>query len=150
MAVLVQAIKLQKKKLWTSWLHAEGLNPIAIGLRIARNTAGGGDRAALKLEVARLELRHAELATALRQSIAPALVAYERAVTQHAQAKSRLTTHQARLQLAEATYRLGESSTEMMWQLWLTQEELQAQLAAAEQQRRQTKDDLTRMVFPAH
>jgi multidrug resistance efflux pump len=148
-AVLEQAIALQKKKLWTSWLNADGLNPLAIGLRIARNIAGGGDRAALKLEIARLELRHAELTKSLCQAVTQAMLAHEKAFAQHALAQDRLATHQARVQLVEVAYRLGEGSTEAMWQLWLTQEELQAQLAAAEQQTRQAKDDLTRLIFPA-
>jgi multidrug resistance efflux pump len=131
-------------------MNAEGLNPLAIGLRIARNIAGGRDRAALKLEIARLELRRAELATALRQAVTQAMLACEKAVAQHALAQGRLATHQTRVQLVEAAYRLGEGSTEAMWQLWLTREEWQAQLAAAEQQTRQAKDDLTRMIFPSH
>jgi hypothetical protein len=76
-AVLEQAIALQKKKLWTSWLNADGLNPLAVGLRIARNIAGGGDRAQLKLELARLEMRCAELNATLRQAITKTVLDYE-------------------------------------------------------------------------
>jgi hypothetical protein len=38
----------KKKKLWANWLSADGLHPLAIALRIARNVAGStvtGNRA---------------------------------------------------------------------------------------------------------
>jgi len=50
--VIDQAIAYQRRKLWTSWLSADGLNPLAVALRVARNLAGGGDRAAARLEIA--------------------------------------------------------------------------------------------------
>ncbi|HZN11509.1 MAG TPA: metal-dependent hydrolase, partial [Blastocatellia bacterium] len=53
--VISQTLAYQRRKLWTSWLNADGLNPLAVGLRVARNLAGGGDRAAARLEIAQLE-----------------------------------------------------------------------------------------------
>ena len=130
-AVLEQAITLQKKKLWTSWLNADGLNPLAIGLRIARNVAGGGDRAQLKLEIARLELRQAELETALREAVTQAVLADETAQRQLATKNSSLATHRMRLQFIALAYRWGEGSTETMLQLWQTETDLQAEVENA-------------------
>lgn len=138
-AVLEQAIQLQKKKLWTSWLNADGLNPLAIGLRIARNVAGGGERAAAQLELARLELRQAELATQLRDAVSRAVFAYETARQELTQTQTRLTAHQTRLAWLIISYRLGEGSTEMMLQFWQQGRELQAAFEQARltcQQRR--------------
>jgi hypothetical protein len=64
--VITQALAYQRRKLWTSWLNADGLNPLAVGLRVARNLAGGGDRAAARLEIAQLERRRAEVEAGLR------------------------------------------------------------------------------------
>jgi len=44
--VLDKAIEYQKKKMWSSWLNADGFNPVAVGFRLLRNMIGGGDRAA--------------------------------------------------------------------------------------------------------
>jgi Outer membrane efflux protein len=129
--VMEQAIQLQKKKLWTSWLNADGLNPLAIGLRIARNLAGGGDRAAAKLELARRTAQRAELETNLRHSVVQAVLEYERAQQQLHAAQTSLATHAMQLRFAEISYRLGEGSTETMLQNWQRYEELQSQNVAA-------------------
>ena len=104
---LDQAIQLAKKKQWTTWMNADGLNPIAMGLRIARNVAGGGDRAALKLDIANLERRRAEIETNLRQSITQAVSDYEAAERRVGLARAKLAAHEAKLRLLEATYKLG-------------------------------------------
>lgn len=129
---LDQAIQLAKKKQWTTWLNADGLNPIAMGLRIARNVAGGGDRAALKLDIANLERRRAEVETNLREKITQAVSDYEAAERRVQLARAKLTAHEAKLKLLEATYRLGEGETETMLTLWQQREELQAQIVTVE------------------
>lgn len=129
---LDQAIQLAKKKQWTTWMNADGLNPIAMGLRIARNVAGGGDRAALKLDIANLERRRAEVETNLRQSVTQAVSDYEAAERRVRLARAKLTAHEAKLQWLEATYKLGEGETETMLTLWQQREELQAQIITAE------------------
>jgi hypothetical protein len=129
---LDQAIQLAKKKQWTTWLNADGLNPIAMGLRIARNVAGGGDRAALKLDIANLERRRAEVETNLRQSITQAVSDYEAAARRVPLARAKLTAYEAKLKLLEATYKLGEGETETMLTLWQQREELQAQIVTVE------------------
>jgi hypothetical protein len=48
LGVIDRALAYQRRKLWTSWLSADGLNPLAVALRVARNLAGGGDRAAVE------------------------------------------------------------------------------------------------------
>jgi hypothetical protein len=148
-AVLEQAIAVQKKKRWTSWLNAEGLNPLAIGLRIARNVAGGGDRAALQLEIARLELRRAEIATNLRQAVTLAITDDEASGHQQRVLQAKRAALRGRIQLAEVAYRLGEGNTEAMWQFWLTCDELDAQIVAAEAHRQQTRRKLLSLLFPA-
>ena len=147
-AVVEQAIQLQKKTLWTSWLNADRLKPLAIGLRIARNIAGGGDRAALKLEIARLELRRAELETNLRQAVALAIADNEAIRHQQRVLQAKRAALRVRIQLAEVAYRLGNGNTEAMWQLWLTCDELQAQIVAAEAYRQQTRHKLLSLLFP--
>ncbi len=147
-AVLAQAIKLQKKKLWISWLNADGLHPVAIGLRLARNIAGGGDRAAAKLELARLELRQAELATQRRESIVRAVLDYETAQRQWTSAETKLATHQARLHLLAIAYRLGEGSTETMLPLWQTETELQGEVERTKIDCRQRLTQLQAIVVP--
>lgn len=134
LAVLQKAITLQKKKLWTSWLHADGLNPMAIGLRMVRNIAGGGDRAALQLEITRLEMRHLETVTTLRQTITQAVLEYERSQQEVVATQRKLAYHLTRLQVAEIGYRLGEGQTDAMLFLWQTREELQSQATLAKDQ----------------
>ena len=148
LAVLEQAIQLQKKKLWTSWLNADGLHPLAIGLRIARNLAGGGDRAAAKLELSRLELRQAELTTQLRAAITAAVLASETAQRQLTRAETKLAAQQARLQLLTMGYRLGEGSTETMLQLWQTETELQGEVEQAKAECRHRLLQLQSFVVP--
>ena len=123
---------MQKKKLWTSWLNADGLNPVAIGLRIARNVAGGGDRAALKLEIARLELRRAELETNLRQALLQSLLSYENVRQQVELAQTRLAAQHLRVALSEIGYRFGMGTTPEMLQEWERRDELQSQLLTAQ------------------
>ena len=147
-AVLQQAIQLQKKKLWTNWLNAEGLNPLAIGLRITRNLVGGGDRAAAKLELAKLQLRRAELETTLRQAVIQAILDYEKAEQNLTLAQAKLTVHLTHLKMAEVNYRFGVGSTEEMlqtWQLW-DERQLQLQFAEAEVQQQLTR--LCALLFP--
>jgi hypothetical protein len=148
LVVLEQAIQLQKKKLWTNWLNADGLHPLAIGLRIARNFAGGGDRAEAKLEIARLEVRRSETETELRQAIVNAIIAIESAQRQEQEADSKLRTHRNRLQLLTAAYRLGEGSTETMLQLWQTEAELQLESEKARLSLSQFLRQLQSLVFP--
>ena len=148
LVVLEQSLRLQKKKLWTSWLNADGLNPLAMGLRLARNMIGGGERAARQLEIARLELRRAELITNLYQAVARALAACEQAQEQQAQAQARWAAQRVRLQFAEAAYRLGESSTEAMLVLWQAETEAHARQGRTEQQVVHAQARLLHLVFP--
>jgi hypothetical protein len=129
---LDQAIALGRKKQWTTWLNADGLNPLAMGLRIVRNIAGGGDRAALKLEMANLERRRAEVETNLRQAITQAVSDYEAAEQRLRLARSKLAAHEAKLKLLEVTYRLGAGETEVMLTLWQQCEEMQVQVVTVE------------------
>jgi outer membrane protein TolC len=103
-----------------------------MGLRIARNVAGGGDRAALKLDIANLERRRAEVETNLRQSVTQAVSDYEAAERRVRLARAKLAAHEAKLKLLEATYKLGEGETETMLTLWQQREELQAQIVNVE------------------
>ncbi|MBL8206918.1 MAG: hypothetical protein JNM09_21985 [Blastocatellia bacterium] len=146
--MLEQSIQLQKKKLWTNWLSADGLNPLAIGLRIARNVAGGGDRAAAKLEIARLELRRSEAETNLRHSILQAVLLYEAAEQNVHGATAKLTTHRNRLAFLTVAYRLGEGSTETMLQLWQTETELEQAVENAQLESRQRLLQLQLLVAP--
>lgn len=146
---LDQAIQLAKKKQWTTWLNADGLNPIAMGLRIARNVAGGGDRAALKLDIANLERRRAEVETNLRQSVMQAVSDYEAAERRVRLARAKLTAHEAKLKLLEATYKLGEGETETMLTLWQQREELQAQIVISQGDAEQERIKLAALCISA-
>jgi hypothetical protein len=149
LAVLKQAIQLQKKKRWTSWLSADGLHPLAMGLRIARNLAGGGDRAAAQLELSRLELRQAELESQLRQTITHAALEVETAEQQARDAERKLATQQVRVALYALAYRFGEGSTETMLQLWQRETELQQEVENAHLACRQHRLQLESLVSPA-
>lgn len=127
---LDQAIALGRKKQWTTWLNADGLNPLAMGLRIVRNIAGGGDRAALKL--ANLKRRRAEVETSLRQAVTLAVADYEAAERRAQMARAKLAAHEAKLKFLEVTYKLGEGETETMLTLWRQREEMQAQVVTVE------------------
>ena len=128
---LDKAIKYQTKKMWSSWLNADGFNPMAVGFRVLRNVIGGGDRAALKLEIARLEQRRASVEDTLRQSVAAALTDLEAARQRREQAISRLRSHEAREQLSLIGYRLGGGSTEQLLELYHRGDELRAEVAAS-------------------
>src|SRR5262249_52313976 len=128
---LNRSIAFQKKKVWTSWMNADGWNPLAVGMRIARNVFGGGDRAAVKLEIANLDRRRAEVESTLRLQVANALADIEAAGRRRQFAQARLDNHLARLRLIEAGYRLGDGSTEEMLSHWSTGEELRGQIKTA-------------------
>ena len=133
--VISQALAYQRRKLWTSWLNADGLNPLAVSLRLARNLAGGGDRAAARLEIAELERRRAEVEAALRQAVAREAAEAEAAGRRLRGARERLEAHRARIRLLEVGYRLGEGSTEAMLGEWLAGEGWRDRAAEAEAER---------------
>jgi hypothetical protein len=128
---LDKAIEYQKRKMWSSWLNADGFNPVAVGFRVLRNVIGGGDRAALKLEIARLEQRRSAVEDALRQSVSAALTDLEAARQRREQAVIKLRSHESREQLMLIGYRLGEGLTEQLLQLYQRRDELRAEIAAA-------------------
>lgn len=146
---LDHAIQLAKKKQWTTWLNADGLNPIAMGLRIVRNVAGGGDRAALKLDIANLERRRAEVETDLRERIAQAIHEYEAAERRLRLARAKLTAHTTRLKWLKAAYKLGEGETETMLTLWQQHAELQAQIFTTEAEAMVQQHKLENLISPA-
>ncbi len=146
-AILEQAIKLQQKKLWTSWLNADGLNPLAMGLRIARNMAGGGERAAAKLELAQRAARRAELETNLRQAILQTILSYENAQQQLRLTQARYTAQQARVHLLEISYRLGAGNTEQMLREWEHLDELPDAILTAERFVKQMLHQLEVIVY---
>jgi len=114
-----------------SWLNADGLNPLAVGLRLARNIAGGGDRAATRLEIAELERRRAEVEAGLRLSVAERVAELEAARRRLDLARERKAAHGSRLSLSAVGYRTGEGSTEEMMALWQTREEMRGRVAEA-------------------
>ena len=114
-----------------SWLNADGLNPLAVGLRLARNLAGGGDRAAARLEIAELERRRAEVEAGLRLSVAERVAELEAARRRLSLAHEREAAHGSRLPLSAVGYRMGEGSTEEMMALWQTREEMRWRVAEA-------------------
>ncbi|MBX3279706.1 MAG: hypothetical protein KF868_17010 [Acidobacteria bacterium] len=124
---LDRAIEYQRRRMWSSWLNADGFNPISAGLRVIRNVVGGGDRAAVKLEIARLEQRRASLEDALRQSVAGALADLDSARRRHEDARVRLRNHEARRQFMLIGYRLGEGSTEHLLQIWQREDVLRTE-----------------------
>lgn len=133
---LDEAIKYQRKRRWSSWMNADGLNPLAVGFRIARNVAGGGDVAALKLEISQLMRRRAEIEATLRLSITQSLAELDAATRKTQLAHSRLAGHQARTQMVSVSYKLGDGSTEEMLQMWQVGEDLKllAQQSIADEQ----------------
>jgi hypothetical protein len=130
--IVDRALAYQRRKVWTSWLNADGLNPLAVGLRIARNIAGGGDRAAAKLDIAQLERRRAEVEAGLRLAVFQSVMDLEAAGRRLRLARARLEAHQTRLTLLLVGYRLGDGSTEEMVQMWQAGEELRGQVAMVE------------------
>lgn len=128
---LNKAIEYQKRKAWSSWINADGFNLVAVGFRVLRSVIGGGDRAALKLEIARLEQRRAAAEDALRQSVATALVDLDAARRRKEQAITRLRDQEMREQLMLIGYRLGEGSTEQLLQLYQRRDEIRTEIAAA-------------------
>jgi outer membrane protein TolC len=150
LATLAQATKFGRSKLWTTWLTADGLNPLSMGLRLARNIAGGSDRAALKLDLAELARRQAEVEVTLRFNVAQTVADYETAERRRILAESRLSAHTARLRILEAGYRLGDGSTQEMLQLWATGEELKVQIMLAEADATKELRRLRSLVMPQH
>jgi len=129
--VIDQALAYQRRKLWTSWLSADGLNPLAVGLRVARNLAGGGDRAAARLEIAELERRRAEVEVGLRLAAAERVAELEAAERRLALAREWEAAHGSRLSLSAVGYRMGEGSTELTMALWRTRDEMRGRVAEA-------------------
>jgi hypothetical protein len=148
MKVIDQALAYQRRKVWTSWLNADGLNPLAMGLRVARNLAGGGDRAAMKLEVAQLERRRAEVEAGVRLAVAQSVAELEAAGDRLAISRARSDEHRLRLRLLTVGYRLGDGSTEEMIRLWQTGEELRGQVRAAEAEQSRARLRLESLLHP--
>jgi hypothetical protein len=146
--VIDQALAYQRRKVWTSWLNADGLNPLAMGLRVARNLAGGGDRAAMKLEVAQLERRRAEVEAGVRLAVAQSVAELEAAGDRLAISRARSDEHRLRLRLLTVGYRLGDGSTEEMIRLWQTGEELRGQVTAAEAEQSRARLRLESLLHP--
>lgn len=129
---LDQAIEYQRRRGWSSRMNADGLNPVAVVFRVARNVVGGGDVAANKLDVAQLERRRAEVESALRLQVANGLAEIEATRRRHELARAKWATHEARMKLAAAGYRLGDSSTEESLAMWQAGVDLRAQTEQAE------------------
>lgn len=130
--ILDRALAYQRRKTWTSWLNADGLNPLAVGLRVARNLAGGGDMAAARLEIARLEARRAEVEAGLRLAVAQGVAEVQAAARRLELARARLEAHRTQVEIISFGYRLGQGSTEEMIKLWQAGEELRGQITEAE------------------
>lgn len=145
---LNRAITFQQRKVWSAWMNADGWNPLAVGMRIARNAVGGGDRAAIKLDIANLERRRAEVESSLRLQVANVLAEIEAVGHRRRLAQSKLDNHLARVWLIEAGYRLGDGSTEEMFSLWSTGEELCGQAATAESDAQMARSQLEAVVIP--
>jgi len=102
-----------------------------VGLHVAHNLAGGGDRAAARLEIAELERRRAEVEAGLRLAVAERIAELEAAVRQLSLARERGAAHGSRLSLSAVGFRMGEGSTEEMIALWQTREEMRGRVAEA-------------------
>ena len=100
-------------------------------MRVARNLAGGGDRAAARLEIAQMERRRAEVEAGLRLAVAERVAELEVVGRRLDLAREREAAHGSRLSLLAAGYRLGEGSTEGMMALWQTREEIRGRVAEA-------------------
>jgi hypothetical protein len=146
--VLDEAIKLQKSKLWTTWLAADSFNPLGMALRVGRNLAGGGDRAAGKLTIDQLKLRRAEVIVQIRQNLITSVLSYEAAARARELASSRLAVYTTNLPIIELAYRLGDGETSAMLSLWEHGEELRAALAKTEAELARERNTIILLVFP--
>ena len=146
---LDQAIAYQKRRGWSSWLNADGLNPLGVGFRILRNVAGGGDVAANKLDISQLERRRSEVESGLRLAVANGLAELESARQRRQMAAAKLENHLARLKLIEAGYRLGDGSTEEMIAAWALSGELRQQITMANSDTQTAILRLASVVIPA-
>jgi outer membrane protein TolC len=117
-------------------------------LRVGRNLAGGGDRAAGKLTIDQLKLRRAEVIIQIRQSLITSVLNYEAAARARELASSRLTAYTTNLPIIELAYRLGDGETSAMLSLWEHGEELRAALAKAEADLARERSTITLLVFP--
>src|SRR5262249_35321128 len=145
---LDQAIAYQKRRGWSSWLNADGWNPLGVAFRIARNVVGGGDVAANKLDIAQLVRRRAEVETSLRLQVAQQFAEIEGTERRRQIAQSKLDAHITRVRILAAGYRLGEGSTDEMLSLWSLSEELRGQAAAAEADAQTALSRLEAIVLP--
>ena len=145
--VIEKAIELQRRKLWTTWITADAANPLSMGLRLIRNIAGGGDRGAIKLEIARLELRKAEMLTSLRESISRRLLELEQAEGELGAVSEKSRMLRNRLQILELVYVAGGESTKGMLELWLQERELQIEKKRIEARLTAGRYDLESLVF---
>lgn len=145
--VLNRAIELQKRRLWTSWITVDAANPLSMGLRLIRNLAGGGDRAATRLEISRLELRRAELQTNLRGSVSQKLSELNRAEAELTLMEEKLQSMQIRIRLLESSYAAGGESTKVMIELWQQGREVELEKRRAEQRRFSITRELENLVL---
>src|SRR5262245_64546759 len=86
---LDQAIAYQKRRGWSSWLNADGLNPLGVGFRLLRNVAGGADVEANKHDTSQRERRRSEVESGLRLAVANGLVDLEAAEQRRQMAAAR-------------------------------------------------------------
>lgn len=144
--VIGQAITLQRRKLWTTYLSANALNPLSFGLQLAQNIAGGGARAEGKLTLAQFELRRAEVGRALHDSISALVAIIEAAQLKEKLSSAALQTHTARVGILEVGYEFGEGDTAAMLPLWQRTDELKAEIEAARDEQVRTRRKLTQLV----
>ena len=115
---LTEAIKLAKRKQWTSLIDVSTIEPITASIQIIRNVLGGGRFQENKQLIHALELRRSETVTRIRERIVDLLAQIE---TKRASLASRETAQEnfrQQIELFEVGYRAGDFDTERMLAIW--------------------------------
>ncbi len=147
--VIDEAVKLQRAKLWTTYIGADSFNPLSMVFKMARNIAGGGERSERKLVISQLELRRSEIVTSLRAQVSDLLQVIEASDRKKAQAKVLHDAQRAMVATLEVSYRSGDGSTEQMLPVWEKLDYFRVEMATAEANRAAAIQKLLLLIRPS-
>jgi len=145
---LTEAIKLAKRKQWTSLIDVSTIEPITASIQIIRNVLGGGKFQENKQLIHALELRRSETITRIRERIVDLLTQIE---TKRASLASRETAQdnfRQQIELFEVGYRAGDFDTEKMLAIWEKRKIFSAEIESLRAEIKQTEAALERFARP--
>ncbi|MCA1623367.1 MAG: TolC family protein [Acidobacteria bacterium] len=145
---LTEAIRLAKRKQWTSLIDVSTIEPITASIQIIRNVLGGGRYQENKQLIHALELRRSETITRIRERIIALLLQIEQNRAQLRGKKTALENFIQQIELFEVQYRAGDFDTEKMLSVWEKRKTFRAEIESLRAEIKQAEAALERFAHP--